>query len=245
MEQRASAVLLQWMLFEGGTRGLGLCLHLFAIACLGVCEVLWKKTKKCRPGHLNGCMTTRWNVPFQERPGSLRQQGRTCAHTLLCLWRGIALKEIIGLLGPDISKCAICFPSLPSLMLFDTIPIPHPPVAAVLYDKIHPSLILSLSLSLSLSHSLPVCVSLAHVATKEVLICYLSDFATLVHIEVTEQSNCETTAPRSDILVKINMEVHQFLLKSVRDCVDFDFYSLFLFETLLQNTVLRATSQRS
>lgn len=35
----------------------------------------------------------------------------------------------------------------------------------------------------------------------------------LVHIEVTEQSNCETTVPESDILVKINIEVCQFHLK--------------------------------
>lgn len=129
--------------------------------------------------------------------------------------------EIIGLLGSDISKCAICFPSLPSFKVFDTIPMPCPPAAAVLYDKIHPSLILSLSFfSFSLSPCLFLC------ATIKVLICYHSGFAMLVHIEVTEQSNCETTAPKSDILVKINMEVCQFHLESFRDGVDSDFHSL-------------------
>lgn len=93
---------------------------------------------------------TQWNVPYQESLGSLKQHRQTCTNMLLCLWRGKALMEIIGLLGSDISKCAICFPSLPSLMVFETIPIPRPPAAAVLYDKIHPSLILSLSFFLSL-----------------------------------------------------------------------------------------------
>lgn len=92
-------------------------------------------------------------------------------------------------------------------MVFDTIPIPRPPAAAVLYDKIHPSQVLSLSFLLFL------CVSLTNCATIKVLSCYHSDSVTLVHIEVTEQSNCETTAPKSDILVKINMDVCQFHLK--------------------------------
>lgn len=69
--------------------------------------------------------------------------------------------EIIGLLGSDISKCTICFPSLPSLIDFDTVPIPCPPVAAVLYDIIHPSPIHSLA------HSLSLCVSLAHNAMNK------------------------------------------------------------------------------
>lgn len=139
---------------------------------------------------------------------------------LLCLWRGKALMEIIGLLGSDISKFAISFPSLPSLRVFDTILMPRPPAAAVLYDKIHPSLIFSLSLSFSLS------MSLAHLAMINVLICYPSDFAMLlVHIEVAEQSNCETTVPESDILVKINMDM-SVSFNVLRDCVDFDCHSL-------------------
>lgn len=40
--------------------------------------------------------------------------------------------------------------------------------------------------------------------------CYHSDFVRLVHTEVTEQQNCETTAPKSTILMKINIEVRQF-----------------------------------
>lgn len=133
--------------------------------------------------------------------------------------------EIIGLLGSDISKCAICFPSLPSLMVFDTIPIPHPPAAAVLYDKIHPSL------SLSSFFFLSARVSLAQSATIKVLICYHSDFAMLEHIEVTEQSNCETTAPKSDILMKINMAC-QFHFK-LCEIVLILIFTPFLFETLL------------
>lgn len=48
----------------------------------------------------------------------------------------------------------------------------------------------------------------------------------LVHIEVTEQSNCETTAPKSDILVKINMEACQFHLKSREIVLSLIFHSL-------------------
>lgn len=52
--------------------------------------------------------------------------------------------EIIGLLGSDISKCAICFPSLPSAMIFDAIPTPS---LRVVCDK-NPSLANFLPISL-------------------------------------------------------------------------------------------------
>lgn len=55
----------------------------------------------------------------------------------------------------------------------------------------------------------------------------------LVHFEVAERSNCETTAPESDILAKINTEVCSC---TRRGPVDFDFHSLFLSESWLQKS---------
>lgn len=60
----------------------------------------------------------------------------------------------------------------------------------------------------------------------KVLIFHYSDFAMWLHIEVTEQSNCETTVPESDILVKKKHRGTSVSFKTVQDCVDFDFYSL-------------------
>lgn len=180
--------------------------------------------EKCWPSHPNCCIMTQWNVPCQEILGSLKQHRRTCTNTLLCLWRGKALMEIIGLLGSDISKCAICFPSIPSLMAFDTIPIRCLSAAAVLHDITHPSLILALPLSLG--------VSLAHGTVMEMFICYRFDFAGLVRTEVTQQRTCETTVPKPDSLVKINMEFCQGLCRSA-----WIWFSLpFLYETSLQYT---------
>lgn len=151
-----------------------------------------------------------WNIPHQESLGSLKQHRQTCTNMLLCLWRGKALMEIIGLLGSDISKCAICFPSLPSAMIFDAIPTPS---LRVVCDK-NPSLANFLPISLFFFF-LSFCLSLLHVEqVSKVLICYHSDFAMLVHTEVTEQGNCETTAPKSDIHAKINMVACRFHLRS-------------------------------
>lgn len=55
---------------------------------------------------------------------------------------------------------------------------------------------------------------MANDAVIKEVIGYHSDFAMLMHNEVRVQSNCETTAPKSETLVKINMEIRQFHLKS-------------------------------
>lgn len=60
--------------------------------------------------------------------------------------------------------------------------------------------------------------------------------AMLVHFEVAEQSNCETAAPESNILAKINTEVCSGrAVHPAKKPVDLDLHSLFLSETLLQD----------
>lgn len=136
----------QWILFKGNQ-------HIgFASPpiCYLLCCGLWGAVKSAGPATRNCCIMTQWNVPYQESLGSLKQYRQTCTNMLLCLWRGKALMEIIGLLGSDISKCAICFlPLYPYFGSLKQFPCPVPPVTAVLWDNTHTSLILPRPLCLS------------------------------------------------------------------------------------------------
>lgn len=71
----------------------------------------------------------------------------------------------------------------------------------------------------------------------KVLIFHYSDFAMWLHIEVTEQGNCETTVPESDILAKKKHRGMSVSFKTVQEFVDFDFLLPFLFETAAEQTL--------
>lgn len=76
--------------------------------------------------------------------------------------------------------------------------------------------------SLQLCLFLFLSLLLKHMKIK-VLICYRSVVAMSVHAEATEPGNCETTAPKSDIFAKININVLLVSLKVKRGEVVFDF----------------------
>lgn len=162
---------------------------------------------------------TQWNVPYQESLGPLKQHRQTCTNTLLCLWRGKALVEIIGLLGSDISKCKLSvFPLYPHLWSLIQFPYPVP-------QRQQFSMIKSIPHSLSVFFSFSLCLSdkLCNDKSVELLSFWLCEAGAhwghraeqLWNHSAQIWHSCENKHGGTSVS-----------FKKMRDCVDFDFYSL-------------------